>query len=245
MHRYVTNSLRSSGAGAGYTQVVSIAASQGRSPMEQASRGDEPGRRRHGREREGATVRTMADQSRIRTFTLVLVAYPVALIVASLGLNLFALGVEPMVVALPAREVIWALGVAGALLALNHTWLMTTTELTRLNYGMYASHEEWAENDARKEDVVDAGWTELERRHSAHRNATENTVYFVFLAIVMSIGSPSTLAAQVWIVGFASARLGYTLAALRGRSGWRGVFMSLSLLAVYGLASSVVVGLML
>ncbi len=219
---------------------MSIAASQGRSPISQAFRRvreDDPERRRHGR--------TTADHSRIRTFTLVIVAYPVALLVASLGLNLFALGVEPMVVALPAREVIWALGVAGALLALNHTWLMTTTELTRLNYGMYASHEEWAENDARKEDVVDAGWTELDRRHNAHRNATENTVPFVLLALVVSMGSPSMLAAQVWIVGFAFARLGYTLAALRGRSGWRGVFMSLSLLTLYGLASQFVISLML
>lgn len=182
-------------------------------------------------------------EQRIRKFTIIILAYPVVLIAVGLGLNLFALGVEPIVVAMPAQGIVRALIIAGVLLVLNHTWLMTTTELVRVNYNMYASPEEWADNHARKEDVADRGWIELERHHNAHRNATENTVCFVFLAMVVSVVSPSVLAAQVWIIGFAVARLGYTLAALRGRSDWRGLFMSLSLLALYGLTSYLAIGL--
>ncbi len=181
-------------------------------------------------------------EKRIQKFNLIILSYPVVLILVSLGLNVFAFGVEPAVVALPSTQVICALVISAVLLVLNHTWLMTATELMRLNHNIYASHEEWAENDARKEDVTQLGWIELERHHNAHRNATENTVYFVFLAFIASVVSPSILAAQIWIICFAIARLGYTFSALGGRSGWRGFFMSLSLLALYGLASYLALG---
>jgi uncharacterized MAPEG superfamily protein len=173
---------------------------------------------------------------RIRKFTLIVTGYPVALIAVALAVNFFAFGIQPLHVALPSNEVVTALIIAAILLLLNHTWLMTTTELIRLNYDMYASHEEWIEAGARKEDVPSRGWVELDRRHNAHRNATENTVYFILLALMISIASPSILAAQVWIIGFAVGRLGYTYCALRGRSGLRGIFMSVSLLSLYGLA---------
>jgi uncharacterized MAPEG superfamily protein len=176
-------------------------------------------------------------QKRIQKFTLIILAYPVALILIGVGLNVFAFGVYPPIVALPSIQVVYALAISAVLLVLNHTWLMTATELTRLNHNMYASHEEWAANGARKEDVTQRGWIELDRHHNAHRNATENTVPFVFLVVVVSMVSPSVLMAQIWIIGFAVARLGYTFSALQGKSGLRGVFMSLSLLALYGLAS--------
>jgi uncharacterized MAPEG superfamily protein len=175
--------------------------------------------------------------SRIRKFTLIIATYPIAVFSIGLGLNLLVFGVEPVVVATPAAEIVGALILAAVLLVINHTWLMTATELTRLNHNMYASHEEWAENNARKDDVAAEGWIELERHHNAHRNATENTVYFVFMAFILSVISPPILAAQIWIVGFAVARLGYTFSALRGKSGLRGICMSLSLLALYGLTS--------
>jgi uncharacterized MAPEG superfamily protein len=176
-------------------------------------------------------------EKRIQTFRLIILAYPVVLILGSLSLNAFAFGVEPPVVVLPSIQVVCALVISTVLLVFNHTWLMTATELTRLNYNIHASHEEWAQNDARKEDVAQQGWIELDRHHNAHRNATENTVYFVFLAFVVSMVSPSILATQIWFIGFAVARLGYTFSALHGKSGLRGIFMSLSLLALYGLAS--------
>ena len=85
---------------------------------------------------------------------------------------------------------------------------------------------------------------ELERRHNAHRNTTENTIYFIFLALVFVLVSPTTVAAQTWIVGFAVARLGYTYSYLAGKDSARGLFMTLSLLAMYGIASYLVISLL-
>lgn len=185
------------------------------------------------------------NDKRIQKFTMIILAYPVALILVGSGLNVFAFGVEPPVVASPSSPIICALVISAVLLILNHTWLMTATELTRLNHGMYASHEEWAQNGAQKEDVPQEGWVELDRHHNAHRNATENTVYFVFLAFIISMVSPSILAVQIWMISFAIARLGYTFSALRGKSGLRGFFMSLSLLAIYGLTSYLVLSFLM
>ncbi len=183
-------------------------------------------------------------ESRVRRFTLIILAYPVVLILIGIGLNLFLFGFGPPVIALPTMAIVWALIVACTLLVFNHTWLMTATELTRLNYNIYASHEEWIQNNARKEDVSERGWTELERHHNAHRNTTENTVYFIILASLLSVVSPSVFAAQLWFIGFSVARLGYTFGALRGNSGLRGLFMSLSLLSLYGLTSYLVLSVL-
>jgi len=182
---------------------------------------------------------------RNRKFTLIILAYPITLILISIAVNLFGFGVTPAIIALPSTQVVFALVVTAVLLVLNHTWLMTTTELIRLNFNMYATPEEWDENGAKREQVSQEGWRELERRHNAHRNATENAVYFVFLALVTSVISPTIVAVQAWMIGFAVARLGYTYCYLKGMSGARGIFMSLTLLGVYGLASHIVISVML
>lgn len=92
-------------------------------------------------------------EKRIRKFIRILIGYPIALIIIALVLNMFVFGVEPLLVALPAPSVLTALIISAILLLINHSWLMTTTELTRLNYKMYASQEEWDEAGVRKEDV--------------------------------------------------------------------------------------------
>ena len=127
--------------------------------------------------------------------------------------------------------------VAAVLLVINHTWLMTTTELTRVRFNLYATPEEWAASGTSREDAPEEGARELERRHNVHRNTTENAIYFILLAFVFFLVSPTTLATQVWIIGFAVARLGYTYSYLAGRDNARGLFMTLSLLAMYGIAS--------
>lgn len=175
------------------------------------------------------------NEKRIQKFTFILIGYPIALVIIALALNQFVFGVEPLRVALPSNDVLAALIISSILLLINHSWLMTTTELTRLNYKMYASQEEWIEAGVTKEDVSSEGWIELDRRHNAHRNATENSIYFGLLAVLICFVSPSILAAQIWIVGFAIGRLGYTYSALRGLSGQRGIFMTISLLSLYGL----------
>ncbi|MEM9631350.1 MAG: MAPEG family protein [Pseudomonadota bacterium] len=166
-----------------------------------------------------------------------ILAYPFALIAICLLLNVLLFGVRPIVIALPSELIIVLLVIAAVLLLANHTWLMTTTELTRAKFGMYATPEEWQASGRKREDTATKGLEELERRHNAHRNSTENTVYFVFLALLFSITSPAESAAFAWIAGFGVARLGYSFSYLAGRDGLRGLFMSLSLLCLYGLAS--------
>ena len=169
-------------------------------------------------------------------------AYPVALVLIAVILNLLVLGVKPIVVALPSPESVVALTISAALLVLNHTWLMTTTELTRVKFNMATTPEEWAARGRKREDAPRLGLDELERRHNAHRNATENVVYFAFLALVLVLVSPPPLAFQVWVIGFSVARLGYTYSYLAVKTGARGFFMSLSLLSLYGMASYLVMG---
>ena len=169
--------------------------------------------------------------------------YPLGVLLIGVVLNLFVFGVNPAAVALPSAESIRALVIAAVLLAINHTWIMTTTELTRIRFKMYSTPEEWAASGTSRQDAPEEGLRELERRHNIHRNTTENTIYFILLALVFVLVSPTTVAAQAWIVGFAVARLGYTYSYLAGKDGARGLFMSLSLMAMYGIASYLVMSL--
>jgi uncharacterized MAPEG superfamily protein len=185
-----------------------------------------------------------AEKRRQRTIAIVK-AYPLILLVIGIVVNLLVFGVDPFAVALPSTESVDALVVAAILLAINHTWLMTTTALTRARFRIHSTPEEWAASGTSPEDVSREGFRELERRHNAHRNSTENTIYFILLALILVFISPTAFAAQVWIVGFAVARLGYTYGYLAGKDGARYFFMSLSLLAMYGIASYLAVSLIL
>ncbi len=169
--------------------------------------------------------------------------YPLGVLLIGVVLNLFVFGVNPFAVALPSAECIRALVIAAVLLAINHTWIMTTTELTRVRFKMYSTPEEWAASGTSRQDAPEEGLRELERRHNTHRNTTENTTYFIFLASAFVLISPTTLAAQTWLIGFGVARLGYTYSYLAGKDNARGAFMTLSLLAMYGIASYLVMSL--
>ena len=185
-------------------------------------------------------MNTEQDARKQRTQSIVMV-YPFALLGISVALNLFLFGVKPSVLAPPSEESLIALVIAAVLLLINHTWLMTTTELTRVRFRMFATPEEWAASGISREEAPRAGLEELERRHNAHRNTTENAVYFVFVALIFAFASPSSLAAHAWIVGFAVARLGYTFSYLAGNDSIRGIFMSLSLICLYGIASYLII----
>lgn len=183
------------------------------------------------------------DEKRKKKFAKIIIGYPLALILIAVVLNYLVFGVQSADIALPTKVVFAALAWSAVLLLVNHIWLMTSTELTRLEHGMFATPEEWAQSDHSKGDVSNKGVQELERRHNAHRNATENVVYFVFLAALVSVISPVTMAALVWMIGFAIGRLGHTFSYLSGRDGARGLFMSLSLISLYGLASYLMISL--
>lgn len=171
--------------------------------------------------------------------------YPVALIVVAVIVNFLLLGVDPLNVTLPSRVVMLALTISGGLLLFNHTWLMTSTELARAKFDIETTPEEWEESGRNKDEVTTFGQEELERRHNAHRNATENTVYFVFLAFIFALSSPSDPAALVWMIGFGVARLGHTFSYLNRNTPARGVFMSLSLLSLYGMFAYLVFGFLI
>ena len=176
---------------------------------------------------------------------LIVKGYPLGVLLIGVVLNLFVFGVNPVAVSLPSAESIRALVIAAVLLVINHTWLMTTTELTRVRFKMFATPEEWAASGSSQQDAPEEGLRELERRHNTHRNTTENTIYFILLAFVLVLVAPTPLAAQAWIIGYAVARLGYTFSYLAGNDNARGLFMSLSLLAMYGIASYLVMSLII
>jgi uncharacterized MAPEG superfamily protein len=180
--------------------------------------------------------------SRKAKFTRIILAYPVALIALAVAANLFLFSAATIDISLPDRSIVLALVASAILLLFNHTWLMTSTELTRLNYGMHATPEEWEASGHDRKDVPEKGFRELERRHNAHANATENTVHFTILALLAGIVSPDPAAAITWIIGFPLGRIGHTFAYLWGKDGIRGFFMSISLLSLYGLATLLAIG---
>ncbi|MFQ5609857.1 MAG: MAPEG family protein [Woeseiaceae bacterium] len=176
---------------------------------------------------------------------MIVTAYPFALILLAILLNTLVLGISSIVVSSPASESVRALILAVALLVINHTWIMNSTELTRTRHGLHSNPEEWAASGDDPEKASAEGLDEVEMRHNAHRNTTENTVYFVLLSLIFVVVSPPELAVQVWTIGYAAARLGYTYSYLNRKVALRGVFMSLSLLAMYGMASYLFIGLFL
>ena len=175
----------------------------------------------------------------------IIAAYPFGIALISFVINWFVFGIKSPTITLPSLEYIYSLIIAAILLVINHTWLMTTTELTRVRFKMYATPEEWEASGTRQSEISEEGLRELERRHNIHRNTTENTVYFIFLAFIFVLVSPTILAAQVWIIGFAAARLGYTYSYLSGNDNTRGLFMSLGLLALYGMTSYLLISLVI
>lgn len=189
-------------------------------------------------------MNTEVDEKKSQNRTMaIVVTYPIAILIVGIVLNIFAFGVNPFATSFPSIELISALVLAAVLLIINHAWLMTATELTRVRFKMHSTPEEWAANGKQAEDAPSEGVRELKRHHDTHRNTTENIVYYILLVFLFILSSPPNIAAQVWIVGFAVARLGYTYSFLSGKDNARGLFMTLSLLPMFGMASYLVISL--
>ncbi len=185
------------------------------------------------------------DDDRKKRIARIIIAYPFALIAISLTLNLLLFDVQSAAISVPSRMTMLSLSVAVVLLIANHIWLMTATELTRLHYNLHATPEEWAQSGRTEEYASGEGLRELARHHNAHRNTTENLIYFVAAGFVFSLISPSEWAAVVWIFGFIFGRLGHTYAFLYGKSDIRGVFMSLSLMSLFGMICYTIISLIM
>lgn len=185
-----------------------------------------------------------AEINSVQNRTLVIVvAYPIAILIVSIALNIFAFGVNPFTAALPSTALVTALVIATVLLIINHAWLMTATELTRARFGIHSTPEEWATSGKKAEDAMEEGVRELKRHHDSHLNTTENIVYYILLVLIFILASPPVVVAQLWIVSFAVARLGYSYSFLTGKDNARGLFMTLSLLSMFGMASYLVISL--
>jgi len=175
----------------------------------------------------------------------IIIAYPFVILIAALLINVFIIGMNPHVLAMPSLETIRAIVISGVLLVINHTWLMTTTELTRARFRMFSTPEEWAASETNPEDCSREGIIELKRQHDTHLNNTENIIYYIFLSIAFIFISPPVLAAQILIIGYAVSRLMYSYSFLAGKDGMRGLFMTLSLLLLYCMACYLALGLVL
>jgi uncharacterized membrane protein YecN with MAPEG domain len=169
--------------------------------------------------------------------------YPFAVLLIAIALN-FLFGVSPINAAIPSNELLALLSCAAIILVINHSWIMTVTELTRHRYKVFASPEEWLTKGCKKTDVSEEGNFEIERCLNTHRNTTENIVYYILFIFIFAFASPSQTAAWVWILIFPFSRLAYTYSYFTGNDNLRGVFMSLTLLSVYGMASYLALGLL-
>ncbi len=176
---------------------------------------------------------------------IIVIIYPIIVILLSILFNLFIFEVQPFNVDLPTIEIISSLTIASVLLIVNHTWLMTSTELTRVRFKLYSTPEEWESSGTNRKDASEKGIQEVERRHNIHRNTTENTIYYILFSLPFLFVSPTTLGIKVWLVGYPVARLGYTYSYLAGKDNVRGFFMTISLLALYGLVSYLVISLLI
>ncbi|MBM7034912.1 MAPEG family protein [Vibrio ulleungensis] len=162
--------------------------------------------------------------------------YPVLLVaMACLG-NWVVFGVKPLQVGLPSNFSLAIMTISAVLMCLNHTWLMTVTELTRVRFHIQTTPEEWSDSSVARDEIPQKGWDELARARNAHRNCTENSVYFVMLGIPLMFCSANDIV-SVWLLEFALGRLGHTYGYLYKSDVLRGLFMSISLLAMYGMAT--------
>lgn len=86
---------------------------------------------------------------------------------------------------------------------------------------------------------------ELKRHHDTHLNNTENIIYYILLCLVFVFITPPVMTAEVLIIGYAVSRLGYTYSFLSGKDSVRGLFMTLSLLAMYSIGCYLVISLIM
>jgi hypothetical protein len=171
-------------------------------------------------------------------------AYPFGVLVLAIIAN-FMFGIEPIQILIPSNEIIGLLSSSAIILVINHSWIMTVTELTRNRFKIFSSPEEWSSSEYNKSDISEKGNFEIERCLNTHRNTTENVVYYVLFSVIFSFVSPNQITAWVWLLMFPISRLGYTYSYFTGNDNVRGVFMSLTLLSMYGMASYLVFGFLL
>ena len=166
----------------------------------------------------------------------IVIIYPFALTLVAGLINWFV-GVSPLEIAIPQENMWISLSLSGVLLVFNHSWLMTSTEIVREKFRLFATPEEQKNEGTLPENAAETGKIELERNHNAHRNATENITSFLMLCIPFSFCSPSNAIALLWPISFALGRMAHAYGYLTGSTAIRGLGMTVSLLAMYGIST--------
>eukprot|EP01084_Bolivina_argentea_P314976 545614_1 len=167
---------------------------------------------------------------------IIIIFYQLVIAVIGIILNII-FGINKFQVELPNEEILRDIVIGAILLVINHSWIMNSTELTRNQYNLHATPEEFEKNGKDANNASKEGLNEVQRRHNIHRNTTENTIYYILLVIIFALTSPPRVAYHIWTLLFPISRLGYTTAYMYKKTDIRGIFMSLSLLSLYGMAA--------
>lgn len=85
-------------------------------------------------------------------------------------------------------------------------------------------------------NLVQEDPAEVQRVLRAHRNTTDNTLPFLFVALVFVMAGPSALEAYIFLYGFLAARVLYSVCYLKGLQPWRTIFYGISVLLAAGTA---------
>ena len=134
---------------------------------------------------------------------------------------------------LPNAEVFGIYAVSAALLVFNLFFLAFVTAAGRGKHKVFVNPEDkgYQPNGSNNE------W--VDRVLRAHRNALENIVPFVTIALVytMTIGTP--LGAKVYFGVFVAARWLHSISYLSGKQPWRTIFFVLGALSTLGMTVQV------
>ena len=114
---------------------------------------------------------------------MIVIFYPVVLAVVAMAINLLSFSNISLELSLPSVSLTKIYVITAALMLINHLWVMTTTEIVRTRYRIWATPEEWDKAGDDPGAIDHIGRRELQRQHNAHRNSTENSVIFLFIAI--------------------------------------------------------------
>jgi uncharacterized MAPEG superfamily protein len=87
-----------------------------------------------------------------------------------------------------------------------------------------------------KTNLVEAEPAEVARVLRAHRNTADNTLPFLFVALVFVMAGPSALEGYIFLYGFMAARVLYSVCYLKGLQPWRSIFYGVSVLLAAGTA---------
>jgi glutathione S-transferase len=114
------------------------------------------------------------------------------------------------------------------------------TSILRLRRKTYATPEDYAWQGARPPGGPDE---DIERLRRAHRNDLENILPFFAVGFFYALTHPSMLAAQIYFIGFAVARILHSIFYIRALQPHRTIAFGAGALLMLGMVVSALVSL--